>query len=763
MTVATVGTSVPQVTSLEKVIGRALYAGDIKLAGMLHAKVLRSPYAHARIVRIDTAQALALPGVKAVVTGEDTPARMWGTHRKEQRILAVGQVRFAGEEVAAVVAVDEDTARDALDLIHIEYEQLTPVLDPELALAAGAQEVHGGTGNLAEEIRIERGNVDAAFGGAAYVHEATYDVHSQYPGYMEPMGTVAQLDANDRLTVHTSTQSVHLARARLAEALDRPLSSIRVIQAVTGGGFGAKIVEERNSLITAFLATRVDRPVRLVNNRLEDFLGACSSVPAKIWLKMGLSADGEVVAKDVRITAECGAYLGLAGDVMLVTAMRSDNMQRIQNVRTHARLAYTHKIPRGAFRGFGGQQMSFALNSHMSVLADMIGMDPIDLHLRNCVRTGDTSVHGWKIGSGGLPECLEQVRSAMDWDRKRAAPKISGVLRRGIGMAAAMHVSGNRTMGNWDGTTIVLKVNEDGRAFVMSGECDIGQGSTTMLSQICADTLGVPLSWVTVNTPDTDTSPYALGSLASRVTINAGNAMLRAAQQAREQILEAAAQKRGISAGLLDLLHGVIVARDGSEAGVTLAEACRFHIFRHQGEGILVRATYDPPTQVMDAEHRGNIAPAYSFAAQAVEVEVDTETGKVVVVQTYVSDDCGRAINPLAVHGQTNGATVQAFGWALFEELQFENGYLMNGNFADYNMPLTISVPNLQSGIVESMDPNGPLGAKGASETAILPGAPAIANAVFDAIGVRITHLPITPEKILAGLQALKVQEVDHA
>ncbi len=763
METSTVGTSVAQVNAREKVLGRALYVGDIKLAGMLHAKVLRSPHAHARIVRIDTAAALALPGVKAVVTGADTPARKWGVHRKEQHILAVNLVRFAGEEVAAVVAVDEDTARDALDLIYVEYEPLPAVLDPAQALIAGADEVHAGTGNLAEEIRIERGDVDAAFACAAYVHEASYSVHSQYPGYMEPMGTVAFTDGNGRLTVHTSTQSVFLARARLAEALDRPLSSIRVIQAVTGGGFGAKIVEERNSLIAAFLATKVSRPVRLINNRLEDFLGACSSVPAKIWLKMGLSKDGDVIAKDVRILAECGAYQGLAGDVMLVTAMRSDNMQRIRNVRTLAQLAYTHKIPRGAFRGFGGQQMAFALNSHMSVLADMIGVDPIDLHLRNVIRTGDTSVHGWVIGSCGLPECLEQVRSAVDWNRKRAQPKMQGVMRRGMGMAAVMHVSGNRTMGNWDGSTIVLKINEDGHAHISTAECDIGQGSSTMLSQICAETLGVALSQITVTTPDTDTSPYAIGTLASRVTINAGNAMLLAAQQARQQILDAAAHKLNLPSDQITLRDGRLLLASGAPASATLAEVCRFHIYRNGGEGIHVRATYDPPTQMMDANHYGNIAPAYSFAAQAVEVEVDSETGKVAVVESYVADDCGRAINPMAVHGQTNGATVQAFGWTLYEELQFQDGCLVNGNFADYNMPLANSVPTLRSGIVESNDPNGPLGAKGASETAILPSAPAIANAVFDAIGVRITELPITPEKILAGLRALESAEAQHA
>jgi CO/xanthine dehydrogenase Mo-binding subunit len=751
-----VGKAVPQVTALEKVLGRALYTGDLKQPGMLHAKVLRSPYPHARIVRIDTKAAAALPGVRAVVTGADTPTRLWGVAHTQQRILACGKVRFAGEEVAAVAAVSEDIARDALDLIEVEYEELPAILDPAGALDPDAPQVHDGHGNRVKEIRIARGDVEAGFKAADLVHEATYELHSQYPGYMEPMATLAAVEGNGRLTVWTSTQSVFLARGRLAEALDRPASSIRVIQAMVGGGFGGKIVEERSSLIAALLATRVNRAVRLVNNRLEDFQSGCFSVPCKLWLKMGMTRDGTITAKDVRILANSGAYAGLAPEVMLVTAMRSDNMHRLEHVRTAADLVYTNTMPRGAFRGFGGTQMAFALNSHLSVMADRLGLDPFEVHRRNAIRAGETSVHGWKFGSTGLRECLDQVRAGIKWEDKRRRPKDTGVRRRGLGMAAAMHVSGNRTLGNWDGSTVILKINEDGRAFIATAESDMGQGANTMMAQICADTLGIPLDHVTVLPPDTDTSPYGLGSLASRVTINGGKAVLQAARQAKTQILDAASTLLGCPADDLEIDQGVVRSRTKSNATAALPQVCRAHVFRHGGEGILVRATYDPPTQMMDADHYGNIAPGYSFAAQAVEVEVDTETGQVTLLDSALADDCGKAINPMAVHGQTNGAAVQAIGWALFEQLQFEDGRLANGNFADYTMPTADSVPTLKAGIVESDEPNGPLGAKGASETAILPGAPAIANAIEDAIGVRITELPITPEKILAALKAKK-------
>jgi CO/xanthine dehydrogenase Mo-binding subunit len=763
MSKAIVGSSTPQVTAREKVMGRARYAGDIKLPGMLHAKVLRSPHPHARIVRIDTAAAKALPGVKLVVTGQDVPTRNWGPHRKEQRILACGVVRHVGEEVAAVVAVSEEIARDALDLVRIEYEAQPALLTPAAALAEGAPEIHAGTRNIGHEMHIVRGDVDAAFEACAAVYEATYDMHSQYPGYLEPMASVAAQDGNGRLTLWASTQSVFLARARLAEALDRPVSTIRVVQATTGGGFGAKIVEENNSLICAFLASRLERPVRLVNNRLEDFQGARASVPMKVWLRMGLSADGVILAKDVRITAECGVYSGLAGDVMHVTVMRSDNMHRVQNVRSHAVMAYTNNPPRGAFRGFGGQQMQFPLNCHLTVLAGMVGMDPVEVHKRNAIGAGETSVHGWKISSTGMAECLDMTRKAIGWDEKRAAPRSTGTRRRGVGIAAAMHVSGNRTLGNWDGSTILLKVNEDGRVMLQTSECDMGQGANTMLSKICAQELGIPLSHITVMAPDTDTAPFCLGSLASRVTIIAGNAVLRAAREARQKLLALAAEKLGVDAEQLEIADGRIAAPDQPDKSATLAEIARLHIFRHGGEGIHVRATYDAPTVMHDADYYGNVAPAHSFAAQAVEVEVDTSTGQVTVIDSFVADDCGKAINPLAVHGQTHGATVQAIGWTLYENLQYEDGRLMNGNFADYTMPTADAVPMLRTDVVESNDPNGPYGAKGASETAILPGAAAIANAVFDAVGVRIQSLPITPEKVLAGLRELKQKEAAHA
>jgi CO/xanthine dehydrogenase Mo-binding subunit len=545
-----------------------------------------------------------------------------------------------------------------------------------------------------------------------------------------------------------------------------PVSRVRVHQATTGGGFGGKMVEDANNLIAGLLALKTGRPVRLVNNRLEDFLAAPSSVPERITLKLGMKRDGRIVAKDVRILADCGAYCGLAPEVMHVSAMRSDNMHRNPNVRSHATLVYTHTPIHGAFRGFGGTQMQFALNSHIDTMARALGLDPVAVHKLNAIGAGETSIHGWQVGSTGLRECLDQCTEAVGWTHKRATPKdVSGVRRHGIGVAAAMHVSGNRTIGNWDGSTVMLKLNEDGRVFIHSGEADVGQGAMTMLAQIVAHELQIPLAHTHVVAPDTDHSPIAIGALASRTTIAGGHAAIAAGRHAREQLLALAAQELAVPLDQLELHEGAVrvIAEPGRR--MDFGALARLHVWRHGGEGLMARGSWDAKTQMHNDQVYGNIAPAYSFAAQAVEIEVDTQTGQIAVLRSFVSDDCGKALNPMAIHGQSNGAVAQAIGWTLYEHLQLEAGRQVNGNFADYTMPTADALPMLESGLVESNDPNGPYGAKGASETAILMSAPAIANALFDAVGVRITELPITPEKVLAALrhQGQKQGEASHA
>ena len=716
MSESTLGRDTPQVNARAKVQGRALYTGDIKLPGMLHAKVLRSPYPSARIVSIDTSAALALPGVRAVLSGADAPDLRWGIAHKDRHILAKGRVRFCGEEVAAVAATSEKIARDALDLIRVEYEEEVPILSTDEALDPDAPSLHDGKDNVSHRIAFHRGDVDAAFASAHLVHEETYTTHAQYPGYLEPMGTVAWLDGEDRLQVWTSTQSVFLARARLAGALGMPASRIRVTAPAVGGGFGGKIVEDANTLVAALLALKAGAPVRLVNDRLEDFQAACSSLPEKITLKLGMAVDGRIVAKDVKIVADCGAYSGLCAEIMHVTAMRSDNMHRLEKVRSDATLVYTNNPPHGAFRGFGGTQMLFALNSQIDTMARKLGLDPVAVHRLNAIRAGDVSVHGWQIGSTGLQDCLSQCVEAIGWSVPSKCEGESSVKKRGLGIAAAMHVSGNRTIGNWDGSTVVIKVNEDGRVVAHFAEGDMGQGAMTMLAQIVAHELDIPLSHVHVAQPDTDVSPFCIGSLASRVTIVSGNAAIVAARAAKERLLHAASALLGVTPEALEVIAGTVRCKADPGKKRSFAEVVRQHIWSHGGGGLQVSGTWDANTEMFNKDTlMGNVSPAHSFAAQAVEVEVDTETGQVQVLRSFVSDDCGKALNPMAVHGQSNGAAAQAIGWTLYEQLHLEGGRLANTDFADYTMPTIDALPLLQSGIVESDDPNGPYGAKGAS------------------------------------------------
>jgi len=750
-----IGKPLPQFSAPEKVAGRAEYVGDMKLPGMLHVAVLRSPHAHARLRGIDTSAARRLRGVRAVVTGVEVPQHAWGPLVKEEHILAVDRVRFAGEEVAAVAATDADVAQEALQLINVEYEPLAAVLDVDAALRPGAPELHDGTGNVAREFTISRGDVDEAFRRSDVVcHEATYTVPYQYHAYMEPMGTVASTDGQGRLLIWAPTQSIYLTRRFLSDALGIPVSRIRVMQTTVGGAFGGKLSEDSNTAIAAFLALHTGSPVRFVNRRTDDFAAARLALPERIWLKMAMTRDGTISAKQAEILADNGAYSGLSPETVVVSALRTDNLHRLEHVRTHARLVYTNNIPSGTFRGFGTQQMQFAVDSHIAVLADRLGLDPVEVHLRNVVRPGDTTVHGWKIGSCGISECIEKAAAGIDWKAKRRRAPSADHRRRGVGIGTAVFVSGNRQLGDWDGSSISLKVNEDGRVNVLSGEGDLGQGATTVIRQIVAEELAMSPGDIVLASPDTDISPFCFGSFASRTTLLAGNAALKGARQLRDKLLNAAATLLETDPHDLELRAGSVQVKGDPAASLTVAEVCRQHLMRPGGEAISAAATHDAPTVMYDENFYGNVASAYSFAAGAAEVEVDVETGQITLLDYVTADDVGRALNPLAVDGQIHGAVTHGIGWTLYESLEFEDGRLVNPDFRDYTIPTATAVPTVRTILVESIDPNGPYGAKGAGETAIVPVAGAIASAVADAIGVRITSLPITPEKVLGALRA---------
>ncbi|MFQ5914060.1 MAG: xanthine dehydrogenase family protein molybdopterin-binding subunit [Nitrospinota bacterium] len=747
-----VGKSIPQINAPEKVMGLARYVGDLSFPRMLHAKVLRSPHAHARLLEIRTDKAARVPGVVAVITADDTPKVPWGVVKKDQQVLALGKVRHVGEEVAAVAAKSEEAAREALERIEVDYEVLPAVFDAEQALVPGAPEIHEGTGNIAREIHLSRGDIERGFSESAAIHEETYTTTHQFQTYLEPLGALADIDGQGRLTLYVPAQSIYFTRRLVAESLNLPSSKVRVVQTYVGGAFGGKLGEDPVAHIAAALAQRSGRPVRLLNSRLEEFQGSRPRMPVKIHLKIGVRKDGTICAKETRIVGNNGAYSCFSYEVIQVTATRMDSLYCQQNVKTDAILAYTNLIPAGAFRGFGNPQMAFPMESHLDVLAEKLGMDPVDLRLRNVIRKGETSIHGWEMGSCGIEECIQRAAAAVDWKRWREAPK-NGTVRTGIGVACAIHSTSSRQLSNWDGSTAAVKVADDGKVQVICGEGDLGQGSQTVIAQVAAEELGVEVEDVKVSSADTENTPLCFGGYGSRLTLMAGNAVQRAARNCRDRLLGIAADELEVSPGDLGLEQGTIFVQGAPDKRMTLGEAVVANLLRPGGDVVFSQATWDAPTEMPDPETcYGKSTSACSFVCVAAVVDVDTETGQVHLKHMVAADDLGRAINPLTVEGQVQGELAQGLGLALFENAVLDSGQFVNANLADYTVPKAESLPRFTSIFVESIDPNGPFGAKGCSECALVPCGAVIANAIYNAVGVRLTALPIRPEAVLKAL-----------
>ncbi|MBI3076069.1 MAG: xanthine dehydrogenase family protein, partial [Deltaproteobacteria bacterium] len=749
------GARVPRVDGKEKVTGAAAYAADIALPRALVGKVLRSPYPHARLLHIDTSKARRVPGVKAVITAEDTPKIPHGLFVKDTYPLALERVRYVGDEVAAVAAASEEAASEALELIEVEYEELPAVFDPLEAMAPGAPQLHADRpGNIAYQLSVERGDVEAGFQQAAHVIEERFTTHATYHAYLEPIASVVSYGHTGKLTVWASAQEPFMTQAELAEALHLPPSDIHFIQPHVGGAFGGKTMDDNHLYISCLLALKTRAAVKLVNTREDEFVASRPRVPTVIDLKVGFAGDGAIVAKEARVVSDNGAYTSRTPVIMRTTCIRADSLYRLQNLRTHGYLVYTNKIPTGSMRGFGNPQMHFALESVMDMAARELGMDPLALRLRNATQAGDVTVHGWRVASCGLSECLERTAAEVGWRGARPAPGASGTKRRGVGLACATHVSGRRHFGNYDGSSALVKVNEDGRVVVLSGEGDVGQGSRTIFAQIAAEELGVPYEDVDVTMADTESTPFGMGSHASKVTFVGGNAVRVAAADARRQLLEITARLFEARAEDLAIQDGRIFHRELPQRALTVAEAAKAHIYRQGGEPVIGKGAWDPPSELHDKTFYGNISGAYPFGACAAEVEVDVESGEVKVLRIVSAADVGRAINPMLAEGQIEGGVIQGLGYALCEEIRNEEGRVLNPNFSDYRIMACEDIPvEVKAILVEPVDPYGPFGAKGLGELVVAPVAPAVANAVAHAVGARITSLPITAEKLFTALR----------
>jgi xanthine dehydrogenase molybdenum-binding subunit len=737
-----IGTSVKRPDLPGKVTGAALYAGDLTFPDMLHAKIKRSTVAHANIKRIDASKALAYPGVKAVLTHESVPRVLhYGSPQPRAVSLAKDQyildrkVRYWGEGVAAIAAVSEEIAEEALDLIEIEYEELPAAITVEQALAPGAPRIHERADNLVvDPITVKRGDIVRGFAEADVVVEGTFELGRPTPAYMEPNICVCDWDDDEKLSVWISTQTPFMVRGIMAEVLGVPYSKVRVLVDHMGGGFGAKQDLFQTEFLCALLAKETRRPVRLEFTRKETFLGGRSRHPGTVWLKQGFKKDGTITARQARVVFNSGAYGSHGPGVTAVGTSALTSLYRCENVHLEGKCVYTNTPIAGAYRGYGVVQTYYALDIQMDEAAAKLGIDPVELKLKNAVREGDIAPSGHPIVGHGLQDCIRRGMQETSWPPKKRTKN------RGWGMGCEMHGSsaypGIKEQGN-----ATVRMNEDGTVQLFTGTTGLGTGAHTALAQIVAEELGVRFEDVSVVHGDTDVVPWDIGAFASHTTYMGGRAAQMAAEQVKRQLLERAAEELEASAADLEIRAGVISVK-GSDRRISVGDAIRPKTGIPSAH-IIATATYKP-------------TKSYSFAAHFVEVQVDTETGQIDVLQVIPVHEVGKVIHPIAAEGQIEGGIQQGIGHTLTEDhaVDLATGRSLNAGFVDYKMPLSMDMPPIRTIILETApDPGGPFGAKGVGEDPIIAIGPAIANAIYDAIGVRFRHYPITPEQVLQGLK----------
>lgn len=750
-----VGRSHRKIDGLAKATGQAVYADDIVLPGMLHAKTLRSPHPHARIVSIDASRAEALPGVHAVITGTDLPVRYgvipW---TPDENALAVERVRFIGDEVAAVAAVDEDTANEALELIEVEYEVLPHYLTPEDALADDVVPLHENKrgNNVSKHVQLEFGTVDEAFEEAEVTLEGEYSFHGSTHGAIEPHCAVAQYGADGVLTVWSATQITHYVHRALARVLELPPQKIRVIQPCLGGAFGGKSDPFSLEFCVAKLAMKTGRPVKMLWTREEVFYAHRGRHPMQMRYKTSASTDGRITGVDAKILIDGGSYSSFG----LVTTYYSGQLLTgpydLPSYRFDSTRVFTNKPPCGPKRGHGSVQPRFAFEVQLDELAVKLGIDPIEIRRINFQGSDTNTVNGQRITSNGFMECLAKVEEASGWRERRGKLPFG----RGLGIAGSMYISGTNYPvypNEMPQAGIQLKVDRSGLVTIFTGGNDIGQGSNSVVAYLVAEELGMDVGDIRVVAADTDLCPVDLGAYSSRVTFMVGNAAIDAARKLRSQVVAAVAEKWEVDPKRVRLIGGQVIDLEDTERAIPTREA--FEITEVRFDTLGSTGSYNTPT--LGGDYRGGTigaSPAYSFTAHVVEVEVDPETGRVTVPKVWCAHDCGRALNPMLVAGQIEGSVYMGIAEALLESHHVNRFGLHSGpSLLDYRMPTALDTPDIEAFIVESIDPEGPYGAKEAGEGPLHSSIPALGNAIYDAVGIRLRDLPFTPGKVLSGLR----------
>ena len=792
-----IGKSIPRTYETDKVTGRAIYIDDLKLPGMLYGKILYSSYAHARIKRIDTTRAKKLPGVRAVLTGYDIPEVRVG-FIKDQTVLKKDVVRQFRDEVAAVAATSPEIAREALDLIEVEYEELPGLYDPYEAMQEGAPLVHEldargrplRSNILPLPWKFSAGDIEEGRRQSAYTVKDRLATTWVNQCCMGTSGCVADFDANNNLTLYNQTNVVFGAKQRIADYFSRiglKGKKIRVKNVIVGGSFGTKLDTDIYEFICIQLALKTKKPVKILFTREEEFKALPPRQPAIFDIEQGCDKEGRLTFRHAEAVLDNGAYTSWGATTPSVMMTPMSSLYRVPNVFFKATCVYTNNIYCQAMRGYGTPQATFAVETSMDRLAEEAGIDPAEFRIINRNKAGDITPMKLKITSCGLLECIDAVKEKIQWEEKKGKQK-----DRGVGMASLVHVAGGARVYKSDGHGIRIKVDEDGTVDVISGGTDQGQGSFTVLAQIIAETMGFTPDDVSFTVGDTALGLWDAGTHASRHTFVAGNACILAAEKVRRQILEMSAElmPKIIQFGLkrkarkdknfqvpdldfslladpenLDIKNRIVYLKkdpDNPFYQVDVTQVLRqgLHVGTGESKTVMAEVFYDPPTQMLDREFKGNYSMTYAFGTTGAEVEVDRATGQVKILNLVAAHDVGQSINPTLIKGQIYGAAYTGVGYALTEEIKVQKGKVMNPNFRDYQILTAQDKIPVEAVVVEKGDEDGPYGAKGIGEPGLVPTAPAIANAIYDAIGVRINELPITPERVL---DAIKAKEGDDA
>jgi 4-hydroxybenzoyl-CoA reductase subunit alpha len=757
-----IGKRLPRVDAKEKVTGQAKYAADYSFPDMLWCKLLRSPYPHARILNIDTSRAERLIGVKAVVTGKDFGGWTWGwmPATRDEPPLVVDKVRYTAEAVAGVAAIDEETAEEATELIEVDYEELPGVFDPEEAMKEGAPKVHDYVkNNISVEYHWNFGDVEKAFAESYIVREDRFRTARATHGYLEPPAIIAYYDPTGYITVWAAKQSPYFHYRHLAACFKLPLSRIRVIQPFIGGGFGGtKNDSLAGDFCAVLLSKMTGKPVKYVETMEEELATSKRRHCMIVYSKMGAKKDGTLMAIQHRVIADGGGYTTMGPLSMYLAGFATTLPYKLPNFKFDAYRVFTNNPMGGAMRGHGITHTRFAAEIQMEMIAEELGIDPVEIRMRNTIDnpkpgTIYETINKVTLKTCGIKEAIQRVAEDPIWRDRDKMPRKEGSISWGVGLSGTSYLGGARQLGHQSCAAIV-RICEDGTVNLITGATDAGQGSDTVLCMIVAEELGVKLEDIDIKRVDTAYTPVDPGTYGSRVTILAGQATQKAAHEAKKQLIEAAAKNWQVKPEDIEIKEGKVFVISDPEKSMPFNRLARIACYSGTGAVILGTSYSSYGLEPLDLTNGiGNGGTSYSFTAQSARVGVDTETGKITVTDFTIASDCGRLLSPITAEGQIQGASIQGLGQTIYEDFIMDKGKTLNPTFLDYKMPLATDIPNIKLIDIETNDPDGPFGAKEASEGSIVSPPPAVVSAIHDATGVWFKELPVTLEKMVKAVK----------